>query len=125
MKQTDPPTNVGSTAGLGVTFETMKALHDRAWDALCDAAPESSFADLVVVGSLRKKFLLELQELIEQRDRMRTALVWYSDKARACAKNSHSGNHAAPKALLASVTVLALDGGRRADEALTPNVELT
>lgn len=53
-----------------------------------------------------------------ERERLRSALEWYADEARACAKNSHTGNHAAPQALLASVTVLALDGGQRADEAL-------
>jgi hypothetical protein len=63
-----------------------------------------------------------------QRDwaRLQAALEWYADEARACAKNSHSGQHNAPEALLSSVTVLALDGGRRADEALWgPNVELS
>lgn len=53
-----------------------------------------------------------------ERERLRSALEWYAAEARSCAKHSHTGNHAAQQALLASVTVLALDGGRRADEAL-------
>lgn len=44
------------------------------------------------------------------------ALTWYADEARALAKNLLSGAHTA--AVLASLTVLAIDGGRRADEAL-------
>jgi hypothetical protein len=51
-------------------------------------------------------------------ERLRAALNWYADEARACAKNSGSAKHGAPEALLASVTVLALDGGRRADAAM-------
>lgn len=50
-------------------------------------------------------------------DRMRDALQWYAAEAEACAKNSNSGNHAAPHALMASVTVLALDGGKRTRDA--------
>lgn len=46
------------------------------------------------------------------------ALEWYADEARACEKHSHSGQHGAPQAMLASVSVLALDGGRRADAAI-------
>lgn len=49
---------------------------------------------------------------------LRVALNWYADEARACAKNSHACRHGAADALLASVTVLALDGGKRADAAL-------
>lgn len=48
---------------------------------------------------------------------LRSALEWYADEARACSKNSGSARHDAPQALLASVTVLALDGGQRADDA--------
>lgn len=50
--------------------------------------------------------------------RLTAALEWYADESRACNKNSHSGKHHAAEALLASVSVLALDGGRRADIAL-------
>jgi hypothetical protein len=62
-----------------------------------------------------------LDALKTENQRLRSALEWYADEARACAKNSHTGAHAAPQALLATVTVLALDGGRRADEAMVPN----
>jgi hypothetical protein len=48
--------------------------------------------------------------------RMRAALEWYRDEAKALAKNVESGAHT--QAVLASLTVLALDAGRRADEAL-------
>lgn len=47
---------------------------------------------------------------------LRTALEWYADEARAFAKNSASANQY--HALLASVAVLSLDNGRRADAAL-------
>ena len=64
MNNESLPANVGSNDGLGLsperTFEGMKALHDRAWDALCDAHPDGTVADLIVVGALRRKFLDEL-----------------------------------------------------------------
>jgi hypothetical protein len=59
-----------------------------------------------------------IDNMRDEIERLRAALNWYADEARACAKNSHTSNHAAGAALLASVTVLALDGGKRADAAL-------
>ena len=47
------------------------------------------------------------------------ALEWYRDEAKALAKNLEGGAHT--NAVLASVTVLALDAGRRADTALGHN----
>jgi len=66
----------------------------------------------------------EIKRLRAENERIRAALSWYADEARACAKHSADKSFSAPQALLASVTVLALDGGRRADEALKPNVEV-
>ena len=54
---------------------------------------------------------------------LRAALIWYADEARAFAKNTGSEKHTAAEALLASVTVLALDGGRRADAAMATHKE--
>jgi hypothetical protein len=48
---------------------------------------------------------------------LRKALVWYADEAKSLAKNL-TGGGASNEAVLASVTVLALDAGRRADAAL-------
>lgn len=48
------------------------------------------------------------------------ALEWYRDETKALAKNMAGGAHTS--GVLASVTVLALDAGQRADTALTPNV---
>lgn len=50
------------------------------------------------------------------------ALEWYRDEAKALAKNLEGGAHT--NAVLASVTVLALDAGRRADTALGHNAQL-
>lgn len=47
------------------------------------------------------------------------ALEWYRDEAKALAKNLEGGAHT--NAVLASVTVLSLDAGRRADTALGHN----
>jgi len=77
-------------AGTGGGKEWME-LHEEAADAL--AAKDAEIA------------------------RLRKALDWYADEARACAANSGSGKHTAAESLLASVTVLALDGGKRADAA--------
>ena len=68
--------------------------------------------------TLTQKLTAERDALREQVRVLRAAINWYADEARACAKNSHSGKHSAPEALLASVTVLALDDGKRADAAL-------
>jgi len=48
------------------------------------------------------------------------ALEWYRDEAKALAKNMAGGAHMS--GVLASVTVLALDAGQRADAVLGPNV---
>jgi hypothetical protein len=47
------------------------------------------------------------------------ALEWYRDEAKALAKNITGGAHTA--GVLASLTVLVLDAGRRADTALQLN----
>ena len=59
-----------------------------------------------------------LEQQAAQIEALRAALEWYADEARACEKNSKVGNYYAGDAILASVTVLALDGGKRADAAL-------
>ena len=46
-------------------------------------------------------------------------LEWYADEARALAKHMAGGAHS--EAVLASVTVLALDAGKRAEAAMRPN----
>jgi hypothetical protein len=48
----------------------------------------------------------------------REALVWYAYEAMSCDKHTGSGRHEAPAALLATVSVLALDHGRRANDAI-------
>ncbi len=50
--------------------------------------------------------------LIERAEKAEAALAWYGDEARALAKHMQDGVH--ESALLASLTVLALDAGRRA-----------
>lgn len=50
-------------------------------------------------------------------DAVRQALEWYAAEAEALAKNTATGAHT--QAVLASVTVLALDGGRKARAALS------
>jgi hypothetical protein len=52
--------------------------------------------------------------------RLRAALAWYGDEAAALSKHMASGAHT--QAVLASLTVLSLDAGRRAAAALGPNV---
>lgn len=49
---------------------------------------------------------------------MREALGWYGEEAKAIAKHMAKGAHVRAEAILASVTVLSLDGGRRADAAI-------
>lgn len=56
--------------------------------------------------------------------RLYDALRWYESEAKSIQKHQGSAAHSAPSALLASMTVLGLDGGRRAEEALGPPVEL-
>jgi hypothetical protein len=53
--------------------------------------------------------------------RLQEALGWYADEARALAKHAASGAHT--QAVLASVTVLSLDGGKRADAVLNMQEE--
>jgi hypothetical protein len=48
----------------------------------------------------------------------REALAWYAYEAMACDRHTGSGRHEAPQALLATVSVLALDAGRRANAAI-------
>ncbi len=48
--------------------------------------------------------------------RLEKALKWYRDEAVALSKHMPSGAHT--QAVLASLTVLSLDGGRRADAAM-------
>lgn len=64
-----------------------------------------------------------LEQQAAQIEAMRAALEWYADEARSCEKNSKVGNYYAGDAILASVTALALDGGKRADAALSIPVE--
>lgn len=52
--------------------------------------------------------------------RLREALAWYGDEASALARHMASGA-AHSQAVLASVTVLALDAGMRAKTALGSN----
>ena len=59
-------------------------------------------------------------KLVVEIERLRTSLKWYRDEAKALAKNMAGGAHAA--GVLASVMVLSLDAGQRADVALGPNV---
>ena len=77
---------------------------------------------------LRQQMVADRKQSLVWREQVRVlreAINWYADEARACAKNSHSGKHSAPEALLASVTVLALDDGKRADAALAATKEQT
>ena len=67
--------------------------------------------------SIERELLTALEAKDAEIARLRDALDWYADEARACAANSGSGKHTAAESLLASVTVLALDGGKRADAA--------
>ena len=83
----------------------------------------------------------KIEELVAERDRLRAALKtaneqtemferryylrgdaleWYADEAKALAMNLQGEAHtsAHTSAVLATLTVLALDAGRRADEAL-------
>jgi hypothetical protein len=55
-------------------------------------------------------------QTLEKIRRLRVAMEWYRDEARALAVNVATGVHTA--AVLASVTVLSLDAGKRADAAL-------
>jgi hypothetical protein len=48
----------------------------------------------------------------------REALAWYAYEAMACDRHTGSGRHEATQALLATVSVLALDAGRRANAAI-------
>jgi hypothetical protein len=69
----------------------------------------------------RLRFEVDKQEAedgrrLEVAERMVHALAWYRDEAKALAKHLESGAHT--QAVLASLTVLALDAGRRADKAL-------
>ena len=65
----------------------------------------------------------EHQYQIEKRDReikhLREAIIWYRDEAAALAENLPLKR---TNGVMASVQVLALDGGKRADAALTINV---
>jgi hypothetical protein len=56
-----------------------------------------------------------------ERDALRATCQWYSDEARALARNLHRGAHS--PAVLASVTVLAIDGGKRFDAAMNQSTE--
>jgi hypothetical protein len=67
---------------------------------------------------VREEVEAEREQQAAQIEAMRAALEWYADEARSCEKNSKVGNYYAGDAILASVTVLALDGGKRADAAL-------
>jgi len=69
-------------------------------------------------GQLMREAAAALEQQAAQIAALRAALEWYADEARACEKNSKAGGYSAGEALVASVTVLALDGGKRADAAL-------
>jgi hypothetical protein len=71
-----------------------------------------------VEQALRFEAAAALEQQAAQIEAMRAALEWYADEARSCEKNSKAGGYSAGEALVASVTVLALDGGKRADAAL-------
>lgn len=65
----------------------------------------------------------KIEALQAEIDRMRQSLEWYGTEAKALAKNVAGGVHT--DGVLASVTVLALDAGRRADASLGPTTSLT
>ena len=58
----------------------------------------------------------EIERLTAENAALRAALLFYRDEAAALAKHLHWGAHT--QAVLASITVLALDAGRRADTAI-------
>lgn len=66
----------------------------------------------------RKNFATH-DDLRAQVARLRDALVWYADEARALAKHMQAGEHS--QAVRVALTALAADGGRRADACLGPN----
>ena len=63
----------------------------------------------------------EIETLLEQNAKMRSALLWYADEAKAIAQ--HMTEKYNEQALLASMTVLALDAGNRARQALAENLQ--
>ena len=63
----------------------------------------------------------DINTLLDQNNKMREALLWYMDEAKAIAK--HLIEKPNEHALLASLTVLALDAGNRAKKALAENLQ--
>ncbi len=51
-------------------------------------------------------------------DRLRLALAWYANQAKAVA--DHCGSKTGEQALIQTIRTLAEDGGRRADKVLHP-----
>lgn len=60
--------------------------------------------------------LINVESVARRFETLRTALLWYADEAESLAKHMQHGAHT--DAVLASLTVLSLDGGRRARAAL-------
>ena len=62
----------------------------------------------------------DMEAAARENERLRAALSWYGDEAEAIARNLNGAKVAdKAQAVEASLTVLALDGGRRARIALT------
>lgn len=72
--------------------------------------------DQYVAEQMRDYALAATAPLEARIAELEKALKWYRDEAAALAKHMQSGAHT--QAVLASVTVLSLDAGRRADTAM-------
>lgn len=97
MEERSPPTAVGSNAELGPAWRLRAWIGERMQGG-CRVLSQ---------GSACQCPLCDL-------DRMRDALQWYASEADAIARNVMAQR---TQAMLASMQVLALDGGKRARDA--------
>ena len=95
-------TNGGCSAVLSSVGLAGGANHEEAYELACMKLEESNLA----------RAYLDLQA---ENGRLREALCWYRDEAVALAANMTAKHD---MAVLASVNVLALDAGKRADGAM-------
>ena len=89
-----------------MTTDEIMALADKyaRWEVAGDFQPR------------RDALYAAIEALQADARRMREALIWYRDEAAALAKHVQSRAHT--QAVLASLTVLSLDAGQRADAAM-------
>ena len=102
---------------LKVAYEQLK-IESLAANLMGNVTPTVNMADCETYCNTAIRLTAERDALRKDAERMRTALEWYADEAKACARNSSKSDHASTQALLASVTVLSLDNGRRAADAI-------